>query len=134
LTVPAMNLFRVLPNFYRWWNPDLKESAGPIYSYPRYATRALAELLVLSTATQALACRGKPPTAAILVITNANDRDVNNELTTRVIQCWRKQGVKDLRTFEFEPNLKLIHDFIDPGQEDQQIEIVYPRLIELITK
>jgi len=36
--------------------------------------------------------------------------------------------------FEFEQNLQLQHDLIDPSRPYQQIDIVYPRLIELASQ
>ena len=133
LTLPATNLFRLLPNFYQWWQPDLKEAGGLAHSYPRYSSHALAQILRLSHATQVAARQKTPAARALLVITNANDTSVNNELTSQVVEQWRQHGVKDLRTYEFDAGLKLDHDLIDPAQPDQRIDIVYPQIIELVT-
>jgi hypothetical protein len=37
-----------------------------------------------------------------------------------------------LRTYEFSADLKLGHDLIDPGQPYQRVDVVYPKLMELI--
>jgi hypothetical protein len=34
-------------------------------------------------------------------------------------------------SYEYPANLKLAHDMIDPAQHDQQVEVVYPKLVEL---
>ncbi len=134
LTYPAMRLFRLLPNFYKWWDPKLKEAIGPAYAYPRLATRALVNILYLAYAVRVAARRDSPSARAILVVTNANDADVNNALTAQVVEFWRVHGAKDLRTFEFDASLGLGHDLIDPSQPNQRTDIVYPKLIELINR
>ena len=132
LTDPAMKLFRWLPNFYKWWDPKLREAVGPAYAYPRIATRALAQILYLSYAVRVAARREPPAARAILVVTNANDTSVNNVLTAQVVELWRARGARDLRTFEFDASLGLGHDLIDPSQPGQRTDIIYPKLIELI--
>jgi len=133
LTVPAMNGFLTLPNSYQWWDADLKEKVGPPNTYPRYSTHALAQILRFGLAT-ATAARQKTPAAhSILVITNANDDAVDNTATAGVVTAWREHGARDLRTFQFDANLKLGHDLIDPARPNQRVDIVYPKLIELIT-
>ncbi len=134
LTVPVMNLFRLLPNFYQWWDPFKKMDTSPEYGYPRYSTRALAEILRLATVVQAEACQGSPAAHAILVITNAGDLSVVNAITDKVVDCWRRQGFQAVRSYRFDASLKLEHDLIDPTQEKQRIDIVYPQLVELISK
>ena len=57
---------------------------------------------------------------------------VNNRLTMEVVRDWQAHAA-NLTTYEFEADLKLGHDLIDPAQPDQQIDIVYARLIELST-
>jgi carboxylesterase len=133
LTVPVMNLFRLLPNSYQWWDPFKKMATTPDYGYPRYSTRALAEILRLASVVQSEACQEAPAASAILVITNDGDISVVNALTEKVVQCWRQQGFQAVSTYQFDASLKLEHDLIDPSQEKQRIDIVYPQLVELIT-
>jgi alpha-beta hydrolase superfamily lysophospholipase len=133
LTAPGTNLYRILPNSFRWWDEALRAERGPEHCYPRYSTRALAEILRLGFAVQAAARRGPPAAQSILIVTNANDTAVNPELTARVVKDWREHDA-NLETYEFEAELGLPHDLIDPAQPDGQIEVVYPRLINLITR
>jgi hypothetical protein len=65
------------------------------------------------------------------VVLNANDNAVNNPATLGVVRTWQKHGA-DVTTYEFKADLGLGHDIIDPGQPGQPIDIVYPRLIDLI--
>jgi carboxylesterase len=137
LTVPAANLYLVLPNSFQWWDPSrkdaLQEDRGPTYAYPRYSTRALAEILRLGSAVQVVAQREPPAAHSILAVTNANDPYVNNSLTANVVKVWREHNAR-VTTYEFEAALRLGHDLIDPTQPDERIDIVYPRLIDLITQ
>jgi pimeloyl-ACP methyl ester carboxylesterase len=133
LTAPGTNLYRILPNSFRWWDESLQAERGPEHCYPRYSTRALAEILRLGFAVQAAARRDPPAARSILVVTNANDTAVNPELTARVVEDWREHNA-NLETYEFYAELELPHDLIDPAQPEAQIEIVYPQLIKLITK
>ena len=133
LTVPAGNLYLALPNSFQWWDPSLQTDIEPGYAYPRYSTRALAELLRLGFAVQAAAQRESPAAASILVVTNAHDTAVNNVLAAAVVKDWREHEA-NVATFEFEAGLQLGHDLIDPTLPEAQIDAVYPRLIELIAQ
>jgi len=133
LTMPAANLYLTLPNSFQWWDPSLQADSGEAYTYPRYSTRALAEFLRLGFAVQGAAQREPPAAHSILVVTNANDTAVNNVLTASVVKVWREHGAS-VTTSEFEAELQLGHDVIDPTQPYERIDIVYPRLIDLITK
>ncbi len=135
LTKPATNLVLILPNFFLWWDSELKtDLPGPEHAYPRFSSHALGEILRLGLAIQADTRQSKPASQSILVVINANDTSVNNKVTAEVVQNWRKNGVKNLQTYEFEADLQLNHDLIDPKQVDQRINIVYPVLVDLITK
>jgi len=133
LTAPVMNIYLALPNSFAWWDPEQQESIGPEHAYPRYSTHALVQFLRLGFAVRRSARRSQPAAGSILVVTNASDTSVNNEVVYEVIESWRAQGA-NLSTYEFGSNLGLEHDLIDPAQENQHIEIVYPQLIELITE
>ena len=133
LTVPAGNLYLTLPNSFQWWDPSLQADISPAYAYPRYSTRALAEFLRLGFAVQAAAQREPPAASSILVVTNANDTSVNNALTAAVVKDWREHEAR-VATYEFEAESRLGHDLIDPTLPDARIDIVYPRLIDLIAQ
>jgi pimeloyl-ACP methyl ester carboxylesterase len=129
---PVANLFRRLPNFYQWWDPVKKLDIDPYYGYPRFSSRALAEILRLALVVHADACREAPLAGAILVITNDADLSVVNRRTDQVVDCWRQQGFHAIRTYQFDASLGLEHDLIDPSQSHQRTDIVYPQLAELI--
>ena len=131
LTAAAMNIYMFLPDSFAWWDSVLQAEAPPPYAYPRYSTHALVQPLRVGFATQADARRVQPAAKKILIVFNANDDSINNALTSHVVNVWKAHGA-NLTTYEFEASLNLPHDLIDPTQPDQQIDVVYPRLIDLI--
>lgn len=133
LTVPVMNLFLRLPNVYQWWDPTRQMNTTPLYGYPRFSTRALAQILRMASIVRVQACVARPAAGEILVITNDGDVAVVNALTDQVIQCWQEQGFSALRSYQFPASLKLEHDLIDPNQPSQRADIVYPQIIDLVT-
>jgi len=133
LTAAVVNLYTFLPDSFVWWDPALQEEGSPAHVYPRYSKHALAQTLRLGLAVQREARRHPPAVHKIVMVTNAYDNSVNNELTSQVVTDWQAQNA-NLSTYEFEAGLKLGHDLIDPSQPDQPIETVYPRLIELVSR
>ncbi|ACF43985.1 conserved hypothetical protein [Pelodictyon phaeoclathratiforme BU-1] len=133
LTAAAMNVYTLLPDALEWWDPVLKEKVLPAHAYPRYSRHALSQILRLGFTVQAEAKHKHPAANKILVVFNANDGMINNEMATKMVRIWQAHHAA-LTTYEFENTLKLGHDLIDPAQPDQRTDIVYPRLIKLINK
>ncbi len=133
LTVPIANYFLMAPVSFDWWDPKLMENLKPDYAYPRYSRRVLGEIMRFGFSIRAGAQTTAPAAAAILVVNNENEPSVNNELTAQIIQEWRNHGAT-LSTYEFEKELALGHDLIDPNDQDANIDLVYSRLVELIDK
>ncbi|MGW8251089.1 MAG: alpha/beta hydrolase, partial [Anaerolineales bacterium] len=86
----------------------------------------------LGYATEEYAKRTKPAASKIIVITNANDESVNNGVVAEFEQMWKKHGEENLVTFQFEKSLGLPHDLITPTRPEAQVDVVYPKLFELI--
>lgn len=131
LTAPAMNIYAALPDSFVWWYPDEQANGGPPHAYPRYSKHALMQGLRLGFATRAIANRQPPAAKRMVVVFNANDTAVNNELTMEFVKTWLAHGA-NLSTYEFPADLKLGHDLIDPSQPDQRADVVYPQLINLV--
>ena len=134
LTLPASKVYLLLPNSFVWWNEELRENNPPSHAYPRYSTRALAQLLRLSLVVQAQARQQDPLAQEILVVTNTNDQSVNMPLIQKVVGLWRQYRGNELQTYEFPAELELDHDLIDPSHPKEKIDIVYPVLIDLIAQ
>jgi esterase/lipase len=133
LTVAAMNISGLLPDSFEWWDPVLQSKVSPTYAYPRYSKHALVQILRLGYATQGEAQRMQPASKKIAVVLNANDTAVNNVLAVDVVKNWQAHDIH-LTTYEFDAYLKLGHDLIDPTQPDQKIDVVYPRLMDLVSQ
>jgi hypothetical protein len=125
-------LLAILPNFFRWWNPELKEQRlDPFHAYPRFASRSLATLLRLGVLVRGLASATKPATSSITVIDNPNDPVVDHVRVAQIVTQWVAHGA-NVTTHGFPMEWNLIHDFMDPCQEEQQIDRVYPLLLQWI--
>ena len=128
------NLFLIVPDFWQWWDPVHKEN-NPLsapYSYTRYPLHALLENMRLGYATEEDAKRTKPAASKIIVITNANDESVNNGVVAEFEQMWEEHGDENLVLFQFDKSLGLPHDLITPTRPGARVDLVYPKLLELI--
>jgi hypothetical protein len=117
---------------YIWSDPELKADAPPDHNYPRVSTRSLGQILRLSLATQALMRQKAPAAGSILVITNLDEPGVNLVSIDKVVDLWRSYGTTDVQTYQFPANLHLPHGLIDALEPGQNVEVVYPKLLELI--
>lgn len=134
LTVPVAQLMKRLPNLFMWWDPRVRQEAGFDYTYPRFATRTLAELFLLGNDFLKQA-RAKPPAArAVWMITNANDLAVNNKLCAEFVSAWRAHGTNQIHTYEYPRELGIPHDMLDSNDPAVKPKIVYPPLLELVNQ
>jgi acetyl esterase/lipase len=125
------NLAKRLPNFYMWWNNDLKDRLGPPYGYPRFATHAYAALFDAGRILVRSARTSPPMSRSIVVVTNAAEPRLDNRFTYRLVDAWRAHGAQ-IETFEFPASDGLTHDLIDPGNAAQRTDYVYPIVTRLI--
>lgn len=122
------------PDFFLWWDPVNKQNnprSAP-YSYTRYPIHALFENLRLGYIAGDDAKITKPAAGSILMITNANDIAVNNGVIAEYEAIWKRYGDNFLASYQFPKELGLPHDLITVGRPDSNIEVVYPKLHELI--
>jgi carboxylesterase len=131
-TTPLSLAAAVLPNQFRWWDPNTREARrGPAHCYPRFSTRALGAIVRLSLGVLRDARQHPPAAAEIVVVTNAADQAVTLPPIERLVARWRAHGA-NLREYRFPHELGLLHDLMDPDQERQQVDRVYPVLLELV--
>jgi esterase/lipase len=133
LTATLMNVFSLLPDSFEWWNPALKDKMPPPHGYPVYSRHAMANVFRLAFAIRADIQRRPPKAKRIVMVFNPNDDAVDNVLNMEVAKAWQEKGA-NLTTYEFEADLMLVHDLVDPTQPLQKIDIVYPRLIDLVDR
>jgi carboxylesterase len=134
LTRPITNLVLSIPDIFLWWDGS-KKMDNPLiapYSYRGYYLHALFENLRLGFITEEQSKQEKPAAGAILVITNANDPAVNNDVVASFEQLWLTHGEEFLTTYQFEKELSLPHDFITATHPDGNPDLVYPKLLEII--
>ena len=131
-TTMLARLAMVAPNQFRWWDPQIRDQGLRVrHAYPRIATRSLGMLVGMGLRTLAQA-RSNPPRARdILVVYNAADEAVTRAPIEELVARWRNHGAP-VRTHCFAAELGLIHDLIDPDQEQQRVDYVYPVLLDLI--
>jgi pimeloyl-ACP methyl ester carboxylesterase/heat shock protein HslJ len=134
LNQPFANLLYRLPDFFQWWDP-VHKSGNPLtaeYAYPRYSIHAMDDFLVLGFSTRSLA-KGTPPAAAkIVMITNAADPSVSNPINDLIVAIWREHGGAQVDTYEFPKDIDLPHDMITPTRPGNRVDLVYPKLFELL--
>lgn len=124
------NLFTLFPNIFRWWDPARKDSReGPLHAYPRWSTHGIGSMLRIGGLTEAAARQSPPVAKKITVITNPSDEAVDNRGAERLVELWEKQGTQVYRHC-FNKEWNLIHDLMDPDQPEQQLDRVYPQLLE----
>jgi carboxylesterase len=120
----------LVPNVFIWWDSKLKINTKPDYAYPRFSSRALAEIMRLGYAVRYAAAGSKPAGGRAIVVTVGGDPGVDNAVARQLGEQWQKHNSQVIY-YEFPVELKLIHDLIDPNQPWQQVDVVYPKLIEL---
>lgn len=135
LTPFVIQAYLRMPNQFRWWDENLKDTpAPPLHAYPRFSTRGLAHLTNIGLKVRAQARQTKPEAGSVLVITNPTDEHVNNTYAREIVERWQALGAEHVRHYTFDPQLKLLHDLMDPDQPYQQVGMVYPILLDLITE
>ena len=132
LTAPVMNYVIAAPDVFVWWDPELQAAASPDYTYPRYSKHALGQIMRLGFSVQVNSWFKTPLARRIIVVTNANDDSVNNELTARVAKHWLEHDTL-LVTYEFPASYKLPHDLVDANKPNSNTKVVNQKLIELVT-
>ena len=130
---PLGNLIVRLPNAFFWWDPTKKDKlARPPYVYARFSTRSIGETMLLGLDVLRASRRSAPACGSILVVTSASDFAANNTLTARLAANWQERRPGAVATYQFPKKDDVPHDFIDPNQPNQRVELVYPRLIEML--
>lgn len=100
---------------------------------PAFSPCGLARLTTIGFKLWAQARLTKPEAGSVFVITNPTDEHVNNSYAREIVERWQALGAKEVCHFEFDPQLKLQHDLMDPEQPYQQVDEVYSILLNWIT-
>jgi hypothetical protein len=131
--MPALRYAKLYPDKYYWWDEELKEKVGgPNYTYPRFPLGAITD--VISIGQRVLAeSHIKIPRGKVIFVTNEEDTAVNLEMIQFLKSQWKRRGA-DVSEYSFPKGVVKTHDIIDPNQDEQNTQAVYPELLKLITK
>ncbi|PZR59736.1 MAG: hypothetical protein DLM50_01110 [Candidatus Meridianibacter frigidus] len=121
----------LLPNRFMWWDPRRKTHELPTTGYPRFPTRGLAQAMRIGDDVRAAAGRKQMAARTAVMVTNLHDPAVNNTLAQAVAQAWRERKPEAVEEYRFR-SLPVNHDIIDPENSQPRLDIVYPKLLELI--
>ena len=125
-------LMRLVPNIYIWWDPRIREAQRPKTAYPRFPTHALMQTLRIADTVWEAAQHEAPKAQRITTVLNRADPAVNNEVTHELIREWRglrRDGIGYVEMTKLPEN----HDIIDPDNPHAATQLVYPKLIEILT-
>jgi pimeloyl-ACP methyl ester carboxylesterase len=118
------------PARFVWWDPVNKGQApGPEYAYYGFHLRGFAALLRLAVLVGEEAGRAAPHARSLALVLNPTDESIDNNGVLAVAQRWRRRGA-NIAIHTFPADWRLTHDLIDPGQPTQQIDRVYPLLMQ----
>jgi alpha-beta hydrolase superfamily lysophospholipase len=124
------SLLLLLPDIRKDWygvDPD-----APGYAYPGFSTRALGQILRFSMATFAEAFDHAPRVQDVVLVTSKRDEVVSDYLAWQLIGLWRAKGLFKFAAVDFPKAMEIEHDMIDPAQKNQQTQIVYPAVVNLL--
>ena len=122
-----------LPNYWTW-NKLRDLSGAPKHIYMRQSTRALGQMFRLALPVLEASLKNPPAASAVFMVLNDNDLRIDNKTALQLIDNWKKRGGQLLDVYRFDVQYKLQHDLIDPGQRGQNTDLVYPVLIDLVTR
>jgi esterase/lipase len=128
----AAKALLLMPNMMRYFN-DNDPVADPTYASPRYPTRGVAAILTLGAAVRERAKQAPLAAASLVLVTNAADTQVDNDVAKEVALDWAARAPARVATYEFPAGLGLGHDLMDPVQKGQHTDVAYPVLLDLVT-
>jgi pimeloyl-ACP methyl ester carboxylesterase len=132
LTVPFTNLILKMPNIFGWWNPISRENQQPEHGYPRYASHAVGQALLLGREVFA---RAAEPLAAheLILVTNAAEAAVNNRAIGRLAALLRPAPGGRIEQVVLR-GIPFSHDIIEPLRHPKIAERVFPEVVDLIDR
>lgn len=126
----AMHVMLRLPNVMT--RRIVRYDNGLPHNYVGFATRGIGAMMRLGFTVLDAARRHPPLARRIVMVVNENDRTISNRLALALAHRWEATRRMAVSVYRFPASLGLPHDVIDPQQEAQQVERVYPVLLDLI--
>ncbi len=122
---PVSNLLLRTPNAFVWWDPRARENLpGSPFSYPRFPTHAIGQVMRLGLDVFHRAARTPPKAGRILLVTSPTDPAISLPRVAELAKFWGLRA----QTREFPAAWNVPHDCIDPRQPGEQTARVYPQL------
>jgi pimeloyl-ACP methyl ester carboxylesterase len=131
-TSVAASLARALPNLFLWWDPRVKAAQRPSTAYPRFSTHALMQTLRIGDDVYIDAATDAPKAPRITTVSNAADPAINNAATQQTVERWRRRRSLGIESIVY-ADLPKNHDIIDPDNPLARTDVVYPRLLDILT-
>jgi carboxylesterase len=120
------------PNRWVWWDPTTRDADARLpHAYPGFQSHALAAVMRMGLLVRQAARRRAPRCPEIVLITNPADPSVTVPPQEMLADNWRRHGGNVQRRI-LPAEWEAIHDLIDPLQEKQQTERVYPVVMAAI--
>ncbi|HEX8806614.1 MAG TPA: alpha/beta fold hydrolase, partial [Candidatus Aquilonibacter sp.] len=132
LTIPFTDLLLKLPNIYGWWDPIARERHLPEHGYPRYASHAVGQALLLGREVFA---RIDEPVAAreLIFVINARETAVNNRAVRKLAGLLHPAPGGHVEQVVL-TGMPLSHDIIEPLRRPEVADRVFPELLDLIDR
>lgn len=135
LTRPLTSALLLLPNRFHWWDEELQATLpGPHYAYPRFPSHAAAHTLRLGLRVLEQSGRSQPEADSMVIVSNDSDLAANRPATDHLIANWEATVPDQTTTYTFPAEFALNHDVVDPNNPSAKTNIVYPVLIDLLTR
>ncbi|MGB6985568.1 MAG: alpha/beta fold hydrolase [Candidatus Aquilonibacter sp.] len=132
LTNPFTDLILRLPNIYGWWDLIARERHQPEHGYPRYASHAVGQALLLgrevfSSVDDPIAAR------ELILVINARETAVNNRAVRRLAGLLHPAPGGHVEQVVL-TDTPFSHDIIEPLRRPEVADRVFPELLDLIDR
>jgi alpha-beta hydrolase superfamily lysophospholipase len=125
-------LAQMMPNLFVWWDPRIKAAQRPKTAYPRFATHALMQTLRIGNDVYAQARSRAICAKRTVMVLNARDPAVNNRASQATLARWKALRPDAISSATY-ADLPSNHDIIDPDNSLARTDVVYPRLLDILT-
>ena len=99
--------------------------------YHGQSTRGIAAYLGLALDVLQGAREDIVPGGEVVIMTTGSDRQVNNKLTSRLAESWRRSGAQVVQC-DFPSDMDIAHNPADPAADPVKRELVYQKMLELL--
>ena len=132
LTGTTARALLALPNAFLWWNPMLRGRRPPRHGYPRFATHAIAQSLLIADDVFAHASRFEAR-SPITFVTNDGETTISNAAVARLARLWEANGIARVERCRI-TGLGLCHDIVEPFHPCANINMSYRVLHALLDR